>query len=251
MANTSSSKSNVSSKKKVSKKENVTPRQKKDNLEGKNLKKVTPKKSPTKKQVVEKKVEEKNKKINTATIISIVMVLLSIIIIVLSVSFGFFTYTRKGKQQSTVYTANLNIVVNDQESLGIDEDNAFPIYDEVGRKTDPYEFTLENLGSVAANYVMRLVPDTKAIKEDLCEDNLIAEGSLKIQLIKDDVVIKEARISELDDYIIDSGFIGLAEEVRSYSYKLRVWITSDTGKEVMGRHYHGKIQVDVIDPNNS
>ena len=212
-------------------------------------KKVT---KPVEKKIEETKVEVKEPQntINTSKIISVILILLSIIIIILSVSFGFFTYARSGRQQSSIYTANLNIVVNDEESLGISDTNSFPVYDEVGRETDPYEFTLENLGSVAANYVMKLVPDTEAISKDLCSDNLLADESLKIQLIKDGVVVKESRISELDDYVIDSGFIGLVDGVNSYSYELRMWIASDAGKEIMGRHYHGKIQVEVIDPNN-
>lgn len=196
-------------------------------------------------------IKNANKNNSTHGIVAIILVLASVVIIALSVSFGFFTYSRSGKKQNSVYTANLNIVVNDKDSLGISQDNSFPVYDEVGKNTDPYEFTLENLGSVAANYVMKLVSDEKAVSEDMCSDNLLSEQSIKIQLLKDDVVIKESRISELENHVIDSGFIGLAEGVNKYSYKLRLWIASDAGKEVMGRHYHGKIQVEVVDPNNS
>jgi len=217
-----------------------------------NLKKTTANKKVVKKSVSTSGIanDKVKKDINVSKIVSIVSIVLSMAVIALSVSFGFFTYSRTGTKENIVYTANLNILVNDEESLGINEKNAFPVYDEVGRKTDPYEFKLENLGSVAANYVMRLVPDSEAIDNDLCRDNLIAEKSLKVQLVKGGTVIKEARISELDDYIIDSGFIGLVDGVNSYDYELRIWITSDTGKEVMGKHYHGKIQVDIVDPNN-
>jgi len=199
-----------------------------------------------------KKIEvTETKEFSLSKLIIITLIIMSIAVIIISVSFGFFTYSRSGKNPNTVYTANLNIIVNDEESLGINDTNSFPVYDQVGRKTDPYKFTLENLGSVAANYVMRLVPDTTEINKDLCSDNLLADESIKVQLIKDGVVVKESKISELDDYIIDSGFIGLVDGVNSYSYELRLWISSDAGKEVMGRHYHGKIQVEVTDPNNS
>lgn len=258
MANTNNSKNKETKTKKTTTSKSTTPKKKsttktkKTNNVNKKDKEVVKKTSVTKQTTTKKKEEVvvQGSKINTSKIISIILILFSLIIIVLSVSFGFFTYARSGKQQSSIFTANLNIIVNDEESLGINDTNSFPVYDEVGRKTDPYEFTLENLGSVAANYVMKLVPDTEAISKDLCSDNLLADESLKIQLIKDGVVVKESRISELDDYVIDSGFIGLVDGVKSYSYELRMWIASDAGKEIMGRHYHGKIQVEVIDPNN-
>ena len=148
-------------------------------------------------------------------------------------------------------TANLNIVIDDNGNLGINQQNSFPAYDEVGRQNDPYKFTLKNIGSVAANYQLKLVPDNKAIEEDGCQENLLEEKSVKFQLIKDGVVLKEDTIASLTDYVIDAGFIGLVEGVNAYDYELRLWISSEAGKEVMGRHYHGRIDVEIIDPANS
>ena len=70
-------------------------------------------------------------------------------------------------------------------------------------------------------------------------------------MIKDGVVLKEDTIASLTDYVIDAGFIGLVEGVNAYDYELRLWISSEAGKEVMGRHYHGRIDVEIIDPANS
>lgn len=209
-----------------------------------------PKKNTNKKNVSKNK-KRKEKKLNIRQLLIILCTIITVLTIGISLSFGFFAYYRSGKTQSGIYTANLNIVVNDEASIGINDENAFPVYDEVGKKTDPYMFTLENLGSVAANYVMKLVPDTDSISKDLCSDNLLDDKVVKFQLIKDGVIVKEARLSELDDYVIDSGFIGLVDDANSYSYQLRLWIASDAGKEVMGKHYHGKIQVEVIDPTKS
>lgn len=257
MANTNSSKTKNSKVKKtttldsaVSKKNNPTKKVKADNI-NKKTKETTKRNSVTKQaQIKDKKEPIKETNINASKIISVILILFSFIIIILSVSFGFFTYSRRGRYQSSIYTANLNIVVNDEKSIGINDTNSFPVYDEVGRQTDPYKFTLENLGSVAANYVMKLVPDENAISKDLCSNNLLADESLKIQLIKDGKVVKESKLSALNNYIIDSGFIGLVDGVNSYSYELRIWIASDAGKEIMGKHYHGKIKVEVADPNN-
>ena len=98
-----------------------------------------------------------------------------------------------------------------------------------------------------------LVPDTKAIEEDGCEDNLLADESVMFQLIKDGVVIIEDTIASIkgNRYTMDQGFIGLTEEVNSYDYELRLWIKSTAGAEVMGRHYHGRADVEIIDPANN
>ncbi len=183
--------------------------------------------------------------------ISLIVMLLMMTVVLFASSYSFFQYQRSGKKQNIMQTANLNIVIDDNGNLGINQQNSFPAYDEVGRQNDPYKFTLKNIGSVAANYQLKLVPDNKAIEEDGCQENLLEEKSIKFQLIKDGVVLKEDTIASLTDYVIDAGFIGLVEGVNAYDYELRLWISSEAGKEVMGRHYHGRIDVEIIDPANS
>lgn len=218
-------------------------------------KKETPKKTVAKKTTTKKKkavpVVEENHNNRYFSSLMFVMIALSIIFFVSS--YAFFTYERSGNKQNVMYAANLNIIVDDNEDLGINEQNAFPVYDEVGRQSDPYSFTLKNLGSVAANYRLMLVPDADAIEEDGCSDNLLDEKSVMFQLIKDGTVIVEDTIASVSGnrYIIDEGFIGLTEEVNSYDYELRLWISAAAGKEVMGRHYHGRVDVEIIDPANS
>lgn len=198
------------------------------------------------------KVNQKaNSSDSNQTFILVITIMLIAIVILLASSYGFFTYQRSGKNPNVLYTADLSIVLDETASLGINHQNAFPVYDEVGRTTEPYKFTLKNLGAVEANYKIRLLADVEAQYEDGCSNNLLADESIKFQLIKDGVAIKEDLLSNLEDYVIDVGFIGTAENNKSYDYELRLWISSEAGKEVMGRHYHGKIEVEVIDPANA
>jgi len=180
------------------------------------------------------------------------VIVLCFLIVILATTYAFFTYYRTQRSDNVVYTANFNILLDDNGQEGIRQVGAFPVYDEVGRKSEPYAFTLKNLGTVAANYKMRLVADEKAIQEDGCADNLLSDTSIKIQLIKDGTVVKEDLISNLQDYEIDSGYIGLEEGVnKSYQYELRLWLNSATGAEAMGRHYHGRIDVVLSDPTKA
>ena len=96
--------------------------------------------------------------------ISLIVMLLMMTVVLFASSYSFFQYQRSGKKQNIMQTANLNIVIDDNGNLGINQQNSFPAYDEVVRKNDPYKFTLKNIGSVAANYQLKLVPDNKAIE---------------------------------------------------------------------------------------
>lgn len=226
------------SKPKDRKKKTATTRSKKSITE-----EVQVKRNALEKEPIEKEVNQ--------PFSSLIIIMIVAIIILLTSSYGFFTYQRSGKTPNVLYTADLSIILDESASLGINQQNAFPVYDEVGRTTDPYKFTLKNLGAVEANYKIKLVADVEAQYEDGCSDNLLADESVKFQLIKDGSVVKEDLLSNLEDYVIDVGFIGTADNNKSYDYELRLWITSEAGKEVMGRHYHGKIEVEVIDPANS
>lgn len=203
------------------------------------------------KPVLEKKQEDFN--IFSFKWIALLLLLFAIIFsLTFVLTYGFFTYSRTGTETNKVTTASFNILIDDDGDLGINQTNSFPVYDEVGRGYDPYSFSLKNLGSIEANYVLRLVPDEEAIREDGCGSKILADESIKVQLIKDGTVVKESLLSDLDNYELDSGFIGLEESVnKMYSYELRLWIDSNAGAEVMGKHYHGRIEVELSDPANS
>lgn len=179
---------------------------------------------------------------------TICLIFLCCLIMIATTAYAIFTYQRSGREKNTITTANLNVLLDDHGNPGIKQVGAFPVYDEVGRKTDPYPFTIKNLGTIAVNYKLKLVPDEKAINEDGCSNNLLPDESLKIQLIKDKEVILEDLISNLDEYEIDSGFLGLEEGINKfYSYELRIWIHSESGAEIMNRHYHGRVDIEIID----
>ncbi len=181
----------------------------------------------------------------------ILVIVICSLIVILTTSFAFFSYKRTSQEENTVRTGDFNILVDDHGNEGINQRGVFPVYDEVGRNTEPYSFTLTNLGTVPANYRVKLVPDEKAIEENQSSGKLLQDESIKVQLIKDGKVVKEDLISNLKDYELDKGYIGLEEGVnKTYNYELRLWIDSQAGAEVMGREYYGRIDVELIDPLN-
>jgi len=173
-----------------------------------------------------------------------VMMILILVVIVSTTSFGFFEYLKKSNTTNKVSTANLIVQVDDTDSVSISNTNALPIYDEMGRKGKPYTFDLNNIGSVGVNYEVRLIDDKDAIKADDCGNIQMPKTSLKYQLIKNGIVINEKILSEGDFNVIDSGYI---DAKTLYEYELRIWIHQDAGLEIMGKHFHGKIEVIVSD----
>lgn len=166
-----------------------------------------------------------------------------IVSFVMANSFGFFEYIRKGinPNRITINTGTSDVVVevDDNSSLSISRSNAYPVSDEVGRQLNPYVFTLRNLKE-KKNFKLRIINDTTAINEDGCSDNLLADVSVRYQLIKDGSIVSENLLSNLTDRVIESGEL---EAKTDYSYELRIWIDSQAGIEVMNKHFHGKIEV--------
>ena len=172
---------------------------------------------------------------------------LTVIVLVVSLimanSFGFFEYIRKGINPNRIIigskTSNVVVEVDDNSSLSISRGNAYPVTDEVGRQLNPYVFTLKNLGS-RANFQLRVINDTDAINEDGCSDNLLSDVSVRYQLIKDGNIVSENLLSNLTNRVIETDVL---EKQTDYNYELRLWIDSQSGIEVMNKHFHGKIEV--------
>lgn len=193
-------------------------------------------------------MEKKRKSIYKELFPVFCITILSFLILTCALTYAYFRYERSGKNPSSLSTAKVNVLFEDYGNPGISQVGAFPVYDEVGRKTEPYTFELKNLGTVEVDYRIKLVPDGVEIESDGCGDNLIADKSLKVQLKKDGKIIFEKPISELEDYELDTGHLGLEEGVnKTESYELRIWIDQSAGAEVMGRHYHGRVDTEIID----
>lgn len=170
--------------------------------------------------------------------------LLGMLLVTIGSTYGIFTTYQEGQQEHIITSANLVIVLDDKDSVGIHDTNAVPVSDEVALSKVPYLFALKNTGTIGAHYEIKLVADTKAIATDACASNLLADASIKYQLIRDGVELSRGLLSELNGYVIDSGEIANG---KIYNYQLRIWIPSTAANEVMGRHYHGKIIAEMSD----
>lgn len=192
---------------------------------------------------------KKQEKSNRKDFLPVILILLiCVTVIVFTFTYALFSYRKQGKNENAITTADVNVLVDDEGKEGISQVGAFPVYDEVGRQSEPYTFMIKNLGTLGVNYKIKLVLDEKAITEDNCKEKLLPDKAIKMQLIKDGKVEIEKILEDLEDYTIDEGYLGLEENVnKMHRYELRLWLDSKGGAEVMEKHYHGRIDVEIID----
>ena len=117
-------------------------------------------------------MEEKKKRI-----VPIIISIIAIIIIVIGASYAWFTLTIEGTKTNTLRVGNLALTLDDESSVGIHDENALPMLDEDGEKTDPYHFTLKNEGNLASEYTIYLDDDTLDEGEER-----IANSAVKYQI---------------------------------------------------------------------
>lgn len=171
-------------------------------------------------------------------VISLIILLFFICIMV--GSYAIFVTTMEGKKLNQISTGTLTLELEEANQINLI--SAVPVSDEKGRLTDPYNFTLKNLGSVKVKYQITVINDDVGYEKDGCVNNKLSWGNIKYQLIKNGVS-SDAKILTTDNGVIDVGDILPKTENK---YSLRFWIDSDSTNEIMGRHFHGKIKIDAV-----
>ncbi len=88
---------------------------------------------------------------------------------IVGVSYSYLTTTAKGKQY-VMYTGNLEVEYKKKTDT-IHMENAYPMTNQQGLETTPYEFTVTNTGNVTAKYQIRLELD-KSIQNQVPLNNI-------------------------------------------------------------------------------
>lgn len=180
-------------------------------------------------------MDEKNKKI----IRNSIFVFFAVVMFVL-VSYAVFSYAREGEENNKLSTGTLILTLDDSTSSGITLSNAIPVTDQEGLSGTPYTFTVRNSGTLNSNYELQLVDDEEKYISHDCSDKKLPWTNIKYSLTKND---EEPVSGILNNQAFDTALLK-PEETNSYT--LRLWIDSKAGNEIMGTHFHGKIQVKAI-----
>ncbi len=143
-------------------------------------------------------------------------------------TYAWFTLQLNGTKINVLKAGTLSLILNDENSVGINSEKAVPMLDEVGETLDPYHFTLENQGDQASDYTIYF--DDVDLEEN---EARMSDFLVKYQLTKDGTKKTEKRntIGMHPNRILDTGTI---DRNTTITYDLRLWIDKDTGNDAMG-----------------
>ncbi len=165
------------------------------------------------------------------------MSILLVLILVIGGTYAWFTLQLNGTKVNVLKAGTLSLILNDENSMGISQEKAVPMLDEVGETLDPYHFTLENHSDIASEYTIYLDDIDLEADETRMNDSFV-----KYQLTKDGTKTTALlnTIGVHPNRILDSGTISGNTTI---TYDLRLWIDSNTGNEAMGQVVRTKIRV--------
>ena len=169
-----------------------------------------------------------------ATLLSI----LGVTIVSLGSAYAFFTSISKSADYNVIKVGTLNIDFGEESSNTINLSGQYPMSDEEGLKLTPYTFTIENTGTLPADYEIFIQDDTDMIKQDNCANNQLNKDYIKYKLNEGEPLVLSTIAG--NDYKIASGSLEVGQKE---TYTLYVWIKEGAGNDVLNKHYHGKLVI--------
>ena len=159
-------------------------------------------------------------------LLSIIGVLLAISVVI-GASYASWIVTRTQTLSNTIKSDCFNVSFTEENNIALQ--NAYPLYDEDGKKLTPYTFTLTNTCSSYAAYEIQL---------EVLQSSTLKSEHLKIQLNDEEPVL----LSSLDvgtpklaegntAFVLKNGILNLEEEK---TFTLRVWLDSTVTTETEG-----------------
>ncbi len=190
-------------------------------------------------------MEEMEKKPSKLKIASMVFGLVFLVALVIGFTFALFKFSDIGNEENIIDTGTLVMKIDDDASDVISIENAYPVSDEDGMKTDPYKFTVENNGTLTAKYRLRLVKDPTLYPNGI--EN--ADSShIKYGFQKGDGDMVIGLIDETEGILITDEVL---TSQHSETYSIRLWIDSEEDIdgslfETKTLEFHGRVQLEAI-----
>lgn len=175
----------------------------------------------------------------------IIIILIAIIcILLIGITFAWFRFSAMSKNTNSLSTGKLEIRLDEYDGKVINLTNTYPLTDASGIKTKAYEFSLVNNTETRLMYDIRLVLDQEAIEKCGCENKILDDSVIRYQLIRNDSYLNIDFLKNKDNWILDTARLGAFS---TNDYSLRLWLYETAGNEYMGKHFHAKIEAEVIE----
>lgn len=190
------------------------------------------------------------KSIKQQTIVMMISVFV-VFLIMFGTTYAIFSSVNKTEDFNGVNVGSLHIDYQD-ESGAISLIDSYPMSDEEGLKSKAYTFYIQNTGSLAASYSVKLLDDTAVINGEEKTDaemseKLLNKNDLKLSVNGNNPVILESLSTS--DYELLNGKLQPGEKKK---VSVKIWVKEDASNDIFiknddgsltGKYYFGKITV--------
>ncbi len=172
---------------------------------------------------------------NKKSKIMLIIILVALIIIIIALSYAAFSFSRIGSE-NVITLGTLELTLNEGNTINLED--TYPLTDSEGLALSGYDFTLENTGTAAVDYVIYL--DNVAIESP---DVKLDDMYLKYSFDKNKTIGTAEYLETLGEdgsRVLDQGTLKSGEE---NSYVLRVWPTIEVDGDFGGQVWKGKLRI--------
>jgi len=168
----------------------------------------------------------KNKK--TIKIVIIVLSIILVLTALFTASYALFTNETIATDENS-YTTGLLAITANSKTDRISLTSALPITDEAGIETEPYIFTIKNVGNLDYRFDLKLLSTG-----DASTNTVISPAFIKLQVDDGDVTTLASSSGIIkEDITLRAG--------ESLEVKLRVWLSIDATNDQIGRTFTSQI----------
>lgn len=186
-----------------------------------------------------------NKKLFKHQVLITAISVFAIVISMVGGSYAIFSHTSKADEYNVLKVGNLEISYVDKgDGYGdiLSLNGAYPTSDTEGASSTPYRFSVQNTGTIAADFKIKILYDEAIIEEDGCSNNLLPQKYIKYKFDSEDIqLLGNKESTEYTIYEAKNLLPGSSE-----IHEIRLWITEDASNEVLGKHFHGKVVVESV-----
>ncbi len=193
------------------------------------------------------KISEKSEKTNHIfkhQVLITSLCVLVVVCIVFSTSFAIFSKTHTGDEYNVVQVGNLELSYVDSKDEGnvLELASGYPVLDEVASSSLPYRFSVDNKGKHVTKYTVKIIQDMDTIKADGCENKLVDPSYLRYKFDNQEAKVFDPISNDEDGYVI---YTGTLQPLESNIHEVRLWIDEQSSHDVVGKHYHGKVVIEM------
>mgnify|MGYP001625952050 FL=1 len=178
--------------------------------------------------VGEKMKDKRNK-------ILLIFLILLLVLVIIALTFAAFNYQKEGKD-NVITLGNLELTLAEGNTINLVD--TYPLTDSEGLALEGYDFTLENTGDAAVDYVIYL-DNVEVTSPDVKLDDMYLKYSLDKNGIQGNADYLN-NLGEDGSRILDRGTLGSDDK---NSYILRVWPTTEIDGDFGGQVWKGKLRI--------